>query len=104
MIKELVVNEVEVRIWQNQLPAPALHHPIRAQRLHPHRQAEFDVIAALIPHPWSWDDIVKDPLGKPHLKNGYPPKSLFTSFMAMELILAMTSLPCPFKNLTTRFL
>ena len=72
MIRELVVDDVQVRIWHKALPAPVMDHPIRNQRLHPHRQAEFDVIAALIPHPWSWDDIVKDPFGKPHLQKGNP--------------------------------
>ncbi len=72
MIRDLVINDVQVRIWQSVVPAPVVDHPIRAQRHHPHRQAEFDIIAALMPQPWSWDDIAKDPLGKPRLKNGNP--------------------------------
>ncbi len=72
MIRELVINDVQVRIWHSAAPAPVVDHPIRSQRLHPHRQAEFDMIAALMPHPWSWDDITKDQLGKPRLKNGNP--------------------------------
>jgi phosphopantetheinyl transferase len=72
MIRELVINDVQVWIWLSAGPAPVVDHPIRTQRLHPHRQAEFDMVAALMPHPWSWDDITKDPLGKPRLKNGNP--------------------------------
>ena len=64
MIRDLVINDVQVRIWQSVVPAPVVDHPIRAQRHHPHRQAEFDIIAALMPQPWSWDDIAKDPTMK----------------------------------------
>ena len=70
MVKELIVNDVHIRLWSSDQPAPIIDHPVRDQRLHPHRQAEFDVTAALIPLPWSWDDIVKDPMGKPHLASG----------------------------------
>lgn len=70
MIRDLMINNVSVNIWQNASPAPIMDHPLRLQRHHPHRQAEFDVIAALIPEPWSWDDIVKDNMGKPRLTGG----------------------------------
>ena len=69
MISELVINEVNVRIWEgSSAPAPS-SHPLRSHRIHPHRQIEFDMIDTLIPPPWSWDDIEKEPLGKPFLKN-----------------------------------
>lgn len=72
MVKELIISDVQVRFWPSAQPAPMIDHPARDLRLHPHRQAEFDLIAALIPLPWSWDDIVKDPMGKPHLACGIP--------------------------------
>lgn len=69
MVRELLVADVQVRLWIGALAAPLSTHPSRELRQHPHRKAEFDLVAALIPQPWTWDDITKDPLGKPRLKN-----------------------------------
>jgi hypothetical protein len=69
MIKELILADVNVRLWVGPLAAPISTHQSRELRQHPHRKEEFDLVAALIPHPWTWDDIAKDPLGKPRLKN-----------------------------------
>lgn len=69
MVRELTIQQINVRLWDSLDPAPIFAHPHRLLRTHPHRQAEFDMIAALIPIPWSWDDIVKDHVGKPFLKN-----------------------------------
>lgn len=67
MIKELMVADVHVRLWIGPQAAPISTHQSRALRQHPHRKEEFDLVAALLPHPWTWDDIAKDPLGKPRL-------------------------------------
>jgi len=69
MIKEIVIDNVYVHLWEGPTTPPITDHWERSQRRHPHRQAEFDLICALIPDPWTWDDIVKDNLGKPFLKN-----------------------------------
>ena len=67
MFKYLTVGDVHIRIWEKNFAAPVFAHPKRTLRQHPHRQSEFDAIAALIPEPWSWDDIEKENLGKPYL-------------------------------------
>ena len=69
MIKELLVANVHIRLWTIPSEAPIADHPLRALRKHPHRQSEFDLVAALLPQPWTWDSITKDALGKPKLKN-----------------------------------
>lgn len=67
MIRELLVEEVHVRLWVGASAAPISCHPERDLRQHPHRKEEFDLVAALLPSPWTWDDIAKDPSGKPRL-------------------------------------
>ncbi len=67
MFRYLKIAGVHIRIWEKFNTAPISEHPKRLARQHPHRQFEFDAIAAIIPEPWSWSDIGKENLGKPYL-------------------------------------
>ncbi|MEN9334221.1 MAG: hypothetical protein RLY35_1401 [Bacteroidota bacterium] len=69
MVRQLQIGNVFIHLWDTPLAAPIFHHPLRSMRSHPHRQAEFDAVSALIPEHWSWDDIEKDSMGKPFVKN-----------------------------------
>jgi phosphopantetheinyl transferase len=70
MIQLYHIHGIETRIWSSPLDAPICEDPKRDALVLETRKKEWDAVAQCLPPHLCMADILKDPNGKPYLKNG----------------------------------